>query len=103
MLADRQNSEPIKILYEIKDKEKLLNDILEIKRNGFEANYSIAHNAHTTQQRPLEFKGGFEEWLFNIKQIHLKEEKERELRHLQMIKNRETFVSHIMDRIMRIY
>lgn len=82
MLADRRNQTPIKVLYETKDTKTLIDDILERKRDvDYKAKYVIAKHSTTTRQRPQEFNGGFEDWLYDVKASNrkaIKEEKNKE-------------------------
>ena len=106
MLADRRDNTPIIVLYD-EDKERLLDDILSYKRDvDFKPNYVIAPKTETTQKRPKEFEGGFEEWLYSVKAEHKKELEERVLWNKQREQRdfaiNVDYANHIMSKFMRI-
>ena len=102
-----KNQDRIIILYETKDVEQLTKDALEKKRDiDFKPKYVLAPRAKTTRQRPQEFAGGFEEWIYNIKESNKKDEDERRLREKQ--KEQRAFVisvefgGRIMNKFMKV-
>lgn len=109
LLADRREEKPIKILYN-KNREILINDVLEIKRDvDFKPRYNIAPHCETTRQRPTEFAGGaegFEQWLKDIKTSHIKvlaEQKLAEKMKAQWVMTIEfDYAPKIMKRFMKV-
>lgn len=107
LLADRREEKPIKMLYHKADKKTLTDDILTIKRDAyFKPKYSIAKLTKTTQERPQEFPGGFEDWFNHIRETHLKdlqEEKAKEKQRKQWLMTIEfDYAPKIMNRFMRV-
>ncbi|SRR3972149_3602918 len=102
MLADRTSSEPIIVLYD-EDREKLIKDILDIKRDAYyDPKYVIAKHSKTTRQRPQEFAGGFEEWFCKVRELHLTEQRESKATLIEKTANRKKFVEHVMNRMMQV-
>lgn len=101
------NEDPVIVLYETKDREVLINDVLARKRDvDYQVRYVIAPHAETTQKRPKEFMGGFEEWLYDLKASHLKsveEEKNRDTIFAALMSERFKNVDNFLDKFLRVY
>ena len=101
------NEDPIVVLYETKDREALINDVLARKRDvDYHAVYIVAPHAETTQKRPKEFECGFEQWLYDIKVSNMKaieEEENRDKIFEDLMTERFKNVEIFLKKIMRVY
>ena len=106
MTSDRRNSKPIIILYD-EDREQLTKDVLACKQDAdFKPKYVIAPHSKQTQERPQEFKGGFEEWIYKVKELHIKALAQKELLEKQQV-HRKFVISveygqKIMNKFMKV-
>lgn len=108
LLADREEQKPIVILYHKEDKETLINDVLNKKRDAyFKPKYKLAPLTKTTQKRPQEFPGGFEEWFNDMRKEYSenirKKREEEQIREQLLMTIELDYTPKIMQRFMKVY